>query len=322
MDRSPQAPWLVAAWPGMGSVAVLAAQTLVKALGAKKVSEVPTRAFFEIERVHAYHGLIQPPRYPRATIYGWENPAGPDVYVFIGEAQPTAHGYMLCESLIDRALELGVERIATFAAMATPTHPRSDARVFAVATDEELLAAAQRPGVLPLDEGAISGLNGILLAAGRARELPGLCLLGEFPFFASAIPQPKAAAAVLRTFGQLVGVELDLHELDERARALEEQLVGLLEHLHEAAGVELVAEGEAPPVPNVKAPEAPEPEPELAEPSAVARLDPAVLAHIEALFAEAEKDRKQALELKALLDQHGVFEEFEDRFLDLFKQGE
>ena len=42
---------------------------------------------------------------------------------------------------------------------------------------------------------------------------------------------------------------------------------------------------------------------------------------IEDLFRRAEQDRSGALELKAELDRLGVFKEFEDRFLDLFKQG-
>ncbi len=41
---------------------------------------------------------------------------------------------------------------------------------------------------------------------------------------------------------------------------------------------------------------------------------------IEQLFAEARKDRSRAYELKQELDRMGLFGEFEDRFLDLFKE--
>ena len=43
---------------------------------------------------------------------------------------------------------------------------------------------------------------------------------------------------------------------------------------------------------------------------------------IEELFREASADRSRAYELKAELDRLGVFQEFEDRFLDLFKSSE
>jgi hypothetical protein len=42
---------------------------------------------------------------------------------------------------------------------------------------------------------------------------------------------------------------------------------------------------------------------------------------IEQLFAMAAGDRAKALELKAELDRHGLFRVYEDRFLDLFRQG-
>lgn len=43
---------------------------------------------------------------------------------------------------------------------------------------------------------------------------------------------------------------------------------------------------------------------------------------IEELFAEAARDRAKASQLKAELDRHGLFKEYEDRFLDLWKRAE
>lgn len=43
---------------------------------------------------------------------------------------------------------------------------------------------------------------------------------------------------------------------------------------------------------------------------------------IEIMFGQAAKDRSKAYELKSELDRRGVFEEFENRFLDLFKSGD
>ena len=42
---------------------------------------------------------------------------------------------------------------------------------------------------------------------------------------------------------------------------------------------------------------------------------------IEGLFEQATKDRSKAFELKRVLDRLGVFKQYEDRFLDLFKKG-
>jgi hypothetical protein len=58
---------------------------------------------------------------------------------------------------------------------------------------------------------------------------------------------------------------------------------------------------------------------EVEPPEPAPQLDAATVSLIESLFADAQIDRTKALELKAVLDQHGVFKAYEDRFLDLFK---
>ena len=50
------------------------------------------------------------------------------------------------------------------------------------------------------------------------------------------------------------------------------------------------------------------------------RLGSAVEQHLENLFEHAKKDRSKAFELKQELDRLGVFKDYEDRFLDLFKK--
>jgi hypothetical protein len=57
-------------------------------------------------------------------------------------------------------------------------------------------------------------------------------------------------------------------------------------------------------------------EEEGAQPS----IDVKTRRQIEDLFEHAESDRSLAVKLKRLLDEHGVFGEYEDRFLDLFRK--
>ncbi|MCA9097819.1 MAG: hypothetical protein KDA36_05520, partial [Planctomycetaceae bacterium] len=50
------------------------------------------------------------------------------------------------------------------------------------------------------------------------------------------------------------------------------------------------------------------------------RLSPEDETEIERLFEESGKDRSRAFVLKQKLDQLGLFKDYEDRFLDLFKK--
>ncbi len=49
-------------------------------------------------------------------------------------------------------------------------------------------------------------------------------------------------------------------------------------------------------------------------------LDASSVRHIEELFMAAEYDHARVEELKQELDRLGVFAEYEDRFLDLFRK--
>jgi proteasome assembly chaperone (PAC2) family protein len=310
-------PWLVAAWPGMGAVALLAADYLRLRLGAEQLVEVPAGEHFQPGGVEVKEGILLPPRAPRTLLSAWRNPgSGRDLVILLGEQQPTSASWRYCQAVLDSARELGAVRAYTFAAMAMPSSPKAPARVFAAATEAATLGEVRRLGAEPIRAGEIGGLNGVFLAAASERRLPGACLLGEIPFYASTVSNPKAAAAVLRVFARLAGVDLDLGELERAGAEVERQLAALHEKLEEAA--RKIQEAAA-----QKASEAgPEPPGEWTPPPGAEALSPRDAARIEALFAEAQRDRAKALQLKAELDRLRVFERYEDRFLDLFKRAE
>lgn len=304
-----QRPWLVAVWPGMGHVAISAGYYLMSKLDMRLLAEFPAQGLFEIEHVEVKQGVVRAARLPRSRFFVRRDPgAEHDIVVFIGEAQPPAGKYAFCERLIEFAKQLGVERVFTFAAMATQMHPEHDSRVFVAATGEPQLDELQQFDVELLEEGHISGLNGVLLAAAAAHGVDGCSLLGEMPHIFSQLPFPKASLAVLAVFTRLAGIELDFSELQEQSRAIEEQLGQILARVeqalsHEREGsdetYEPAAEEEPPP-----------------------RLSPSDEEKVERLFAQAAQDRTRAYELKAELDRLEVFKDYEDRFLDLFQKPE
>ncbi|MEZ6189367.1 MAG: PAC2 family protein, partial [Planctomycetota bacterium] len=174
LPKNLKEPWLVAAWPGMGHVGILAATYLLEQLGAEQLGEVQIQDYADLSDVSVKRGLMQPPRQPRGVFYAWRDPEGRrDLVIFLSEAQPQSRGYSLCEELIGVAARMGIQRITTFAAMASPIDPQSASRVHTMATDAETLARFTDAGAVPLAQGEISGLNGVLLVAGHAHDLPG-----------------------------------------------------------------------------------------------------------------------------------------------------
>jgi proteasome assembly chaperone (PAC2) family protein len=232
--------------------------------------------------------------------------------VFIGEAQPPIGRYAFCKRLVEFAKELGVERVFTFAAMATQMRPEDGSRVFAAATDATTLTQLRELELEVLEDGQIGGLNGVLLGAAAEAGMRGGCLLGEMPGVFVQLPFPQASLAVLSAFRKLTHVEVDLSELAQQAEATGHKLEEILtqvEHSIEEQQEELPDQQaefgeEAFNIPAVEEP----------------RVSPDDEQRIEQLFDRARENRSKAYELKGVLDRLGVFDLYEDRFLDLFKK--
>ena len=325
--------WMVAAWPGMGQVGAGAVAHLLGQPGIEPLAELDGEDFFDIEHVVVDHGIARAATRPRSLLFNWKTAAaGRDVLVFLGEAQPPARGLAMCRRIVDEALGRGVERIVTFAAMASQLHPSAEPRVFAAATDATMLPHLRRLNLTLLDGGHISGLNGLLLAAAAEKSIPAVCLLGELPFFAAGMRNPKASAAVLDAFARLVGVPVEILSLQEQGRQVEAAMLDLLRRF---AG-EDAAEPEAGGEPD-KASDAEPGDGETGvedadggggssgghgDGGAVEGLGSPDRERIELMFDEAASDRRAAMRLKHELDRMGVFPEYEDRFLDLFRQAD
>lgn len=301
-------PWLVAVWPGMGSVALSAGYYLMSKLGMRQLAELSTSELFDVDHIEVRDGLIHAIDRPQNRLFVCTGCTdGHDIILFIGDAQPPVGKYAFCQQLLRTAKDLGVERVFTFAAMATQMHPEHRSRVFGAATDSDGLAELHQLEVQNLDGGMISGLNGVLLAAAIDEDLPGACLLGEIPHLFSHAPFPRAALAVLEVFTTMARVEIDFAELEDQARQTEQRLGEILAQIERDVRERRV--GEAADV-----------EEEIRTDEEVqARLGEEDQQRLEHLFKAAAEDRSRAYELKRELDRLEIFDQYEDRFLDLFR---
>jgi proteasome assembly chaperone (PAC2) family protein len=297
----------------MGNVGLNALVYLLAKLDMQLFAELESGDLFDIDDVEVRAGLIQIPRRPRNRLFLWKDPAGRhDLLLLLGEAQPPVGKYAFCREVITRAKEYGVERVLTFAAMATSIHPRQPSRVFGAATGAEGVRDLRRLEVELLEEGHVGGLNGVLLGAALEAGIEGVCLLGELPQVLLRLVYPKASRAILEAFTTMTGIDLDFRELASQVAELDRRLQRVMEEMESPEESEEFEEGV----------EDGAGHPPVASPPAKERLTDAEKAQIEDLFTQAGGDRTRAFELKQLLDRLGVFPTYEDRFLDLFRARE
>ena len=219
-------PVLLAAWPGMGHVALRAFAFLQESLGAEHLAVLEEPDFFQVPAAVIENGLVQPARPPQSNFSTWRRGSQKrDLLFFLGARQPVSGKELpLAEAVLKFARKQGVSQVVTSAAMPTAINHYQPSRVWVTATHRSVLREVSPFCHRVLEDGQISGMNGLLLAVAKRKGMRGFCLLGEIPFYTTAIENPKASMAVLQALTGVLDLEVDLSGLRELAVRTEKEV--------------------------------------------------------------------------------------------------
>ena len=244
LHREPQLenPILIASWPGIGNIGIVAVDTLRGALEAEEFAEIEPWDFFYPKRVLIKKGVLQHLEFPGSRFY-FKKMKENDILFFIGEEQPTEMGriyaegrraYRMANLVLDVAEKLGCRRVYTSGAAVALIHHTAQPRVWAVPNTRSLLAEVKGYDntVLMSDiegrggQGNITGLNGLLLGVAKRRGLEAICLMGEIPVYLQglAVSYPRASKAVLEVISRRLGIEINMDNLDELDRKVQRKV--------------------------------------------------------------------------------------------------
>ncbi|MFP4014929.1 MAG: PAC2 family protein [Chitinispirillaceae bacterium] len=303
------APVLIAAWPGLGNVALMAADHIRKKTDAKVYGSIDLRPFFIPPAGVVKNGRFLPPEPLVSTLH---YKVSPDLLIYESNLEPgsSREGMFLMQQLFEVAKKHNVRQILTVSAIPQPVSHTREPKLYFAANSDSVSEKLKSLGVEPLPAGEIPGPAGIL--PGMASGIEAACILVTMPAYAGTTSYPKASLSVLRLLRELVGFSIDLEEVKEGVERMEEQFEIIEEKVREHFPAMLAYEEQE----NSAEAE----EFEQSAPSGPKDDIPAEAREkIEALFREVARDRSRAVELKTELDRWGLFRRFEDRFLDLFR---
>tara|TARA_Y100000031_G_scaffold23274_1_gene24608 strand:+ start:1093 stop:1839 length:747 start_codon:yes stop_codon:yes gene_type:complete len=218
---------MLAAWPGVGNVATIVATYLKSKLEFKELGEVEAPHFFDPIGVVVRDNVVEAPQFPENKFYYWKNKnkdKGGDLILFVGDDQPMTKGYELAQCVLDMGLSFGVNRIYTCAAALTRMHHTEQPKVWGVATNQQLTDELKGHDLVQRGNLHIAGLNGLLLGVAKERNVDGICLLGEVPAYATQVPNPMAALAIIGILTKILGVKIDTLELAVQANETKERM--------------------------------------------------------------------------------------------------
>jgi proteasome assembly chaperone (PAC2) family protein len=228
-------PNMLAAWPGVGNVAIIIATYLTSKLNFKELAEIQAASFFDPTGVLVEDSIIEAPQFPQSKFYYRKNEdkEKSDLIMFMGDDQPVSKGYELANCVLDVGLRFRVKRVYTCAAALTRIHHTEQPKVWGVGTTSAMVQELKKLNLKQKGNLQIAGLNGLLLGVAKEKDIEGMCLLGEVPIYASRMPNPMAALAVLKVLTKMLNVEIDLIEL---ARVAEETREKMKQAAAEAMG--------------------------------------------------------------------------------------
>jgi len=237
-----QHPILIASWPGIGNIGLIAVDTLRGILRAELFAEIEPWEFFYPRRAFIRKGILEHLEFPASKFY-FKAVDGKDLIFFVGEEQPSEGGrvyaegrkaYRMANLVLDIAQKYKCRRIYTSGAAVALTHHTLKPRVWAVPNDAALIPEIRgyENTVLMSDiegrdgQGSITGLNGLLLGVAKKRGFPGICLMGEIPIYLQGLPlsYPKASKSILEVLTHSLGIQVSLDTLDELAERVERRI--------------------------------------------------------------------------------------------------
>lgn len=142
-----------------------------------------------------------------------------DLILLTGDSQPVVPGseYVLSEQILDLIAKFKISNIYSLASYVTGTFV-NDPKIYGTATNPEMVKSFRSFNISTLDNGNITGMNGLILGLGKLRGIEGICLLGETSGY---VIDAKASKHLLEILNNVLGIHINMDEMNKRSKDTE-----------------------------------------------------------------------------------------------------
>jgi predicted ATP-grasp superfamily ATP-dependent carboligase len=233
-DRRPddlRAPAMVCAfqgWNDAGDAASGAVSFLASSLKAQRFARIDSEEFYDFQSnrpsVQFNDAGEREIVWPTVEVLAAPAPRAPRDLVLVQGVEPSLRWRAFTGHIVDLAEALGVQVVVSLGALLGDVPHTRPVSVSAHASDPALM---ERLGMQDAStyEGP-TGIVGVLQSACAQAGLPSASLWAGVPHYVAAAANPKAALALVRRVEALIGVSVDVSELESAAADYERQ-VGL-----------------------------------------------------------------------------------------------
>lgn len=227
-------PILVCGMPGSGYVGKIAVDYLIKQFNGKEICKIESN-LFPPQVIIKNDGTSESIKYKIFKLDNTKNKN--DLLILTGESQPTTSesNYLISEKIIEFIKKLGVKEVYTLAAYITGTFVKQP-KVFGTSTNIEQIKKMKKNNIVIMNEGIITGMNGLLIGIAKIHNMKGTSLLGETSGY---VFDHNSSKAVLESLGKLLKININTKFLDVKVK-VNDELMAQIEQMKEANENEVI----------------------------------------------------------------------------------
>jgi proteasome assembly chaperone (PAC2) family protein len=223
--RSPVLVCSFRGWNDAAGAASAALETIAGMMDSELLAELDPEEFFDFQAnrptITLTDGMTRHIDWPSNQLVGVRAPSAERDLLLLDGTEPNLRWRTFADSFVDAAEQMGVEMVVTLGALIAEVAHTMPVPITGLASDEELV---ERLDLQRSSYEGPTGVVGVIHDTCRQRGIQSASLWAAVPHYVAAVPNPKAALALLRRLEGLTGVAVDASELEEETQTYEEQV--------------------------------------------------------------------------------------------------
>jgi proteasome assembly chaperone (PAC2) family protein len=223
--RSPILVCAFAGWNDAASAATAALEAVGEALDAEVIARIDPEEFFDFQAtrptIRLSEGQARHIDWPENILLAARAPNAERDLALLSGTEPNLRWRTFTDTILEAAKSLGVEMVVTLGALLADVPHTRPVPVTGFASDPELV---RRLDLSRSNYEGPTGVIGVLHEACNRHALTSASLWAAVPHYVAAVPNPKAALALLRRLEGVTGIAIDAGELEEASTRFEDQI--------------------------------------------------------------------------------------------------
>ncbi|MCX6528365.1 MAG: PAC2 family protein [Actinobacteria bacterium] len=210
-------------WNDAADAASTAVRTLIEAWSATPLAEINPEDFTDFAStrpvVRLKDGVTRTIVWPTVTMWHASTP-GSDVILVLGP-EPSLRWRLFTEQILSVASHFDASMMISLGALLADVPHNKPIQLIGTASDSNMI---ERFDLQRSQYEGPTGILGVLLDACNEASLPSASLWAAVPAYASQIPSPKAAAALISRAGEIIGTPAPIGLLQQAIETYERRV--------------------------------------------------------------------------------------------------